>query len=74
MSFLVTDALTSNVTLILGDEIPNIQLNKSVWSCSDLSEINKNNESFNKYICFVQFFYVLLYLLELPLVVFFSTF
>ena len=28
LSFLATDALTSNVTLILGDEIPNIQLAK----------------------------------------------
>lgn len=26
MSFLVTDALTSNVMLILGDQIPNIEL------------------------------------------------
>ncbi len=26
MSFLATDALTSNVTLILGDQIPNINL------------------------------------------------
>ena len=26
LSFLATDALTSNVTLVLGDRIPNIQL------------------------------------------------
>ena len=26
LSFLATDALTSNVTLVLGDQIPNIQL------------------------------------------------
>jgi len=28
LSYLATDALTSNVTLIIGDEIPNIQLTK----------------------------------------------
>ena len=28
LSHLVTDALTSNVTLILGDEIPNVQIAK----------------------------------------------
>ena len=26
MSFLATDALTSNATYVLGDEIPNVQL------------------------------------------------
>ena len=28
MSYLATDALTSNVTLVLGDEIPNVQISK----------------------------------------------
>lgn len=28
LKYLATDAITSNLTLILGDEIPNIQLSK----------------------------------------------
>lgn len=39
MSYLATDALTSNLTLVLGDQIPNIQISKWVI-VKDLKIIN----------------------------------
>jgi len=43
LNYLATDAITSNLTLILGDEIPNIQISK--WSSDCFIKINEKNHS-----------------------------